>query len=95
MVDYQKLQKHHHSNNFNKQFTKVNVYPLKPQFQQYLNQDNANTNIVEEKAKSNLKSALVSLIVICTWCLAMCLLAKSIYPFLQTVCIHSMQELKR
>lgn len=67
---------------------KNNVYPLKIEFQEYASQ-----RIAEDKSESTMKSVFISGIVICIWCFAMCLLAKTTYLFLQEICMNSVQAL--
>ncbi len=73
---------------FRVRHSKNNVYPLKPEFRQYIN-----TNTVKEKSESTAKSVFISMIVISIWCFAMVMLAKTSHKFLQEFCLKTVQEI--
>ncbi|MEM7714480.1 MAG: hypothetical protein AAF349_13060 [Cyanobacteria bacterium P01_A01_bin.68] len=70
-------------------YSKNNVYPLKPEFRQYTNK-----NIAKDKPEFTGISALISVAVICFWCLSMVLLAKASYQFLQEIGLKSVQKIE-
>lgn len=70
-------------------YSKNNVYPLKPEFRQYINK-----KIEKDKSESTAISALVSVVVLCIWCFAMVLLAKASYQFLQEIALKSVQKIE-
>ena len=74
---------------FRVRHSKNNVYPLKPEFRQYIN-----TNTVKEKSESTAKPVLISMIVISIWCFAMVLLAKASHQFLQEICLKTVQKIE-
>ncbi|MEL6459994.1 MAG: hypothetical protein AAFQ91_17370 [Cyanobacteria bacterium J06621_15] len=71
-------------------YSKNNVYPLKPEFQRYT----TNQNIAKNKSESTAISTLISVVVICFWCLAMVLLAKASHQFLQEIALKTVQKIE-
>ncbi|MEO1376175.1 MAG: hypothetical protein AAFW70_18050 [Cyanobacteria bacterium J06635_10] len=90
MTNYEQLRNKNYKNKFKKplQNNNYNVYPLKPEFRQYVNK-----KTIKYNPEAKVKSVFTSVIIIFLWCLSMCLLAKASYPILQQICINSVQEL--
>ena len=80
MKDYEQFRKHS-STDKSRKLVRNNVCPL-----------NVNKNTAKDRHDAT-KSFFVYVMVICIWCFAMCLLAKVTYPFLQAICINSVQQL--
>ncbi|MEB3216725.1 MAG: hypothetical protein VKN72_10895 [Nostocales cyanobacterium 94392] len=89
MKNYEKFRKNSSTSKLTKSIRdNDNICLLKPEFRQYVN-----NNITQDKPETSTKSLLVFVTVICIWCFAMCLLAQVTYPFLQAICINSVQKL--
>ncbi len=86
--NYEKLRKNYSTKKIKKPVeNKNNVFPLKPEFRQYVNE-----TITEDNPRATIKSIFISVIFIFFWCFSMCLLTKASYQFLQEICLNSIQE---
>ncbi|MEA5593321.1 hypothetical protein [Rivularia sp. UHCC 0363] len=88
MKDYEQFRKDSSNSKLTKRIKYNDNVCLLKQFRQYDDRD-----MVIDKPEGTAKSVFLSVIVICLWFFAMGLLAKVTYPFLQAICINSVQEL--
>ncbi|MBV6626254.1 MAG: hypothetical protein KI793_25530 [Rivularia sp. (in: Bacteria)] len=86
MKDYEHLRKKSLYQQFSQ--PKNNIYPLKQKFKYSRNRHNLNS-----QSSSIIKPSLVSIVLICTWSLAILFLAQVSYKFLQEIYLNSAQEL--